>query len=154
MSTALHSFLSRVTPRSSQDLIEAFLRLPEDKRNWSPMGEARTALDQVAEVAILNGSTADLLRTRQFDGEKAMETFMEAKAALVNQGWDAVRSLLESNTEKFVGAINEVSEADMGVEIQMPWGPMTLEQIMSYPFWNACYHEGQINYIATMIGAF
>jgi hypothetical protein len=28
---------------------------------------------------------------------------------------------------------------------------MTLEQIMSYPYWNMCYHEGQVNYIAAML---
>jgi hypothetical protein len=34
----------------------------------------------------------------------------------------------------------------------MPWGPMTVSQILGYPFWNMCYHEGQINYIASMLG--
>ncbi len=29
---------------------------------------------------------------------------------------------------------------------------MTVAQIASYPYWNMCYHEGQINYIASMLG--
>lgn len=154
MSTPLHLFLARVTAKSAEDLAEAFLRLPEDKRNWSPMGDARTALDQVAEVAILNGNTADLLKGRQFGGGDFMPAYMEAKAKLVAEGWEAVKQLLETNSAKAVAAIEGVPADDLQSSVEMPWGPMTVEQIMSYPYWNACYHEGQINYIATMLGCF
>jgi len=37
------------------------------------------------------------------------------------------------------------------VEVQMPWGMMTLAQIISYPYWDMSYHEGQINYLASML---
>ena len=29
---------------------------------------------------------------------------------------------------------------------------MTLAQVIAYPHWNMSYHEGQINYIASMLG--
>jgi hypothetical protein len=152
MSNSLQNFLARATQRAANDLSEAFLRLPEDKRNWVPEGQARTAIDQVAEVAILNGSTAELIQSRKWDDKAGMDEFFKAKAALVDAGWDKVKSTLDVNTPRAVAAIQALPESDLGVEVQMPWGPMTLEQIISYPYWNACYHEGQINYIASMLG--
>jgi hypothetical protein len=29
---------------------------------------------------------------------------------------------------------------------------MTLANIIAYPYWNMSYHEGQVNYIASMLG--
>ena len=40
----------------------------------------------------------------------------------------------------------------MGVEIPMPWGPMTIGRMITYPQWNMTYHEGQINYLASLLG--
>jgi hypothetical protein len=53
---------------------------------------------------------------------------------------------------KVVETIGKTHDSDLGIEIEMPCGAMTLEQIVSYPYWNMCYHEGQINYIASMLG--
>ena len=114
------------------------------------MGEARTALDQVAECAILNGSTADLIRSRTWNTSFDFEQFLRAKAELAGD-WVALQSLLHENTAKAVAAIREVPAEDLQVEVQMPWGPMTLAEITSYPYWNMSYHEGQINYIASML---
>jgi hypothetical protein len=51
-----------------------------------------------------------------------------------------------------VEAIRNLTDEDMRSELQMPWGPMSLEQIAAYPYWNAKYHEGQINFIASILG--
>src|SRR5689334_16161316 len=141
MANTLCDYLARVVPKSAEDLTAAFLRLPEDKRTWSPMGDARTALDQVAECALLNGSTATLIEDRTWDPDWAMDKYVQEKDDLVAKGWDAVKALLDENTPKAAAAIRSVPESDLGVEVTMPWGPMKLEQIVSYPFWNMCYHE-------------
>ena len=45
MSNTLQEFLATATQKAADDLDAAFLRLPEEKRAWSPDGKARTALD-------------------------------------------------------------------------------------------------------------
>lgn len=146
----LQHFLARAIPKATEDLLTALNLLPEDKRNWSPMGDARTALDMVAEIAILNGSTADMIRDRAF-GDMDMEGYMKEKAELAGD-WPRLQKTLEENTARVIKAIEELPDSDLAAEITMPWGNMTLEQISSYPYWNTCYHEGQINYIASMLG--
>lgn len=152
MSNPFTAFMARAIAKASDDLVAAFERIPEDKRAWSPMGDARTALDQVAECAMLNGSTADLMRSRTWPEDFDMSQYFEAKAKVVAMGWPAIQQMLKENTAKAIAAVNELNAEDLGQAINMPWGPMTVEQIASYPYWNMCYHEGQINYIASMLG--
>ncbi|MBV9852506.1 MAG: DinB family protein [Armatimonadetes bacterium] len=151
MSNTPQQLLARATRKAADDLVAALQRLPEDKRNWSPMGNARTALDQIAECALLNGRAADLIQTHTWSSDNNMDAFLRAKAELA-QDADAAQSLLEQNTAKVIAAIEAVPDADLGVEVQTPFRPMTLAQIIAYPYWNMTYHEGQINYIASMLG--
>jgi hypothetical protein len=149
MSGTLQSYLATATPKAATDLEAALMRLPEEKRNWKAEGKARTALDMVAEVAILNGETANIIVNRAFDKDYDMAGFQKAKDNL-GQDLDALLKTLHENTAKVVAEIEKLSDDDLNISINMPWGPMTLAQVASYPFWNACYHEGQINFIASM----
>ncbi len=147
----LQAFFAKATPKAASDLEAALLRLPADKRDWSSTPEARTALDMVAECALLNGTTADLLQTRVFPANYDMAAFMSAKAEL-RQDWNALKSLLQASVAKVVAATRAVPDDALETEIALPWGPMTLAQIIAYPYWNMAYHEGQINYIASTLG--
>ncbi|MBA2637161.1 MAG: hypothetical protein H0U79_02875 [Solirubrobacterales bacterium] len=146
----MQEFLGRATQKASADLEASLLRLPENKRDWSPMGGARTALDMVAECAIINGSTVDLIQTRVFPADFDMAAFHQARAELSRAG-DVLMSLLHENAAKVAAVIEGVDENDLNAEVSMPWGPMTLAQVMAYPYWNMSYHEGQINYIASLL---
>lgn len=66
MPNTLQEYLARVTQKTAADIEAALLKLPEERRNWSPGGEARTAADMVAECAILNGTTADAIINRAY----------------------------------------------------------------------------------------
>lgn len=151
MPDTLQEFLAKATQKAAADLETALLRLPEDKRDWSAMDKARSAHDMVAECAILNGITADVIQNHRFPEDFDMAEYAQAKAALA-QDWNAMQALLHENTAKIVAAIRAAPDADLSVEVQMPWGPMTLAQIITYPHWNMSYHEGQINFIASMLG--
>jgi uncharacterized damage-inducible protein DinB len=151
MPTTMQQFLATATQKAAADLETAFLRIPEDKRSWSPMGQARTALNQMAECALLNGGTAELIQTRVFPADFDMAAFGKSLEELA-QDWSAVQAMLHANTPKVAAAIQAVDDADLEITIQMPWGPMTLGQIIAYPYWNMSYHEAQINYIASMLG--
>ena len=151
MSNSLHNFLAKATAKAAADLEAAFLRLPEDKRDWSAGGTARTALDMIAECAILNGSAAGLLVSRVFPPNFDFAAFALAKTELA-QDKDGLLPLLHANANKAIEVIRTVPVADLDIEIAMPWGPITVAECMSYPYWNMAYHEGQINFIASILG--
>ena len=151
MPTTVQDFLADATLKASKDLTTAFLRLPEDKRDWSPDGKARTALDQYAECALLCGYTAETIATRQV-AAGSMENFPREKTELKAQDWEQIHALFQANAAKVVSAIRAVTEEGMGAEVSTPWRPMTVGQIVAYPQWNLTYHEGQINYVASLLG--
>lgn len=151
MPNTLQEFMGAAIPKAAADLEAALLRLPEDKRNWQTTETARSAMDQVAECAILNGIVAELLGSRKWPEDYDFGAFQRRKAELC-QDWPGLKALLDENTARIAAAVRAVPEADLAVEVGMPWGPMSLAQIIAYPYWNLAYHEGQINYIASMLG--
>ena len=150
MPLTLQEFFATATQKAAADLKDALLRLPDDKHNYSPDETSRSALDQVAECAIINGYTADLITTRQWK-QDAMTQFIQDKTALM-QDEDKVMSLLEENAQKLMAVIRAVPDDALSVEIQLPWQTMTLAEVIAYPYWNMSYHQGQINYIASLLG--
>ena len=151
MSHSLQEFLATSTIKAAADLETAFLRLPEEKRNWKPAETSRTAINQVAECAIMNIGTIDIIQTKQFPANFNMEQYQQQIDSLTAD-WPTLQRMLHENAAKVVEVIRTVPDDDLGIQIDMPWGPMTLSQVVSYPYWNMTYHEGQINYLASMLG--
>jgi hypothetical protein len=150
MSGTFQQFMASAVPAGAKDLITALERLPEDKRGWKAEGKARTALDMVAECATLNGLTADMIISKQFP-EFDYAGFQQAKDDL-GADLNALKALLEANSAKVAGIIQNVPDEDLKIVVELPWGPSPLSEVMAYPYWNMKYHEGQINFIASMLG--
>lgn len=147
----IQTLLAEGARRAATELETALMQLPADKRNWSAGGAARSAIDMVAEVALLNGDTADMILTKtglaNFDADE-----LNRRKAALDDDWPALKALLDENTARVAEAINASSDEDLTFEFAMPWGAMTMTQIIEYPYWNAKYHEGQINFIASILG--
>ena len=149
MASTLQTFLVKAIEEAAKELEEAYLRIPEDKRNWSPMGDARTAGDLVAECAILN-DIENMVRTRKFP-DVDFEAYGRAKTELAKD-WGVLQSKLHENTAKAIATIRNVPDEDLAIEFPSPWGPLSIQQTIAYPYWNMSYHLGQINYLASMLG--
>ena len=147
----VQDFLAESTLKAAQELEAALLQLPEEKRNWSAGGTARTAAHMAAEVALLNGDTADMIASRNglvnFDVDA-----LNRRIAPLCEDWPALQAMLHTNSARVAQAMREVPDEDLKLEISMPWGPMAMSEIMAYPYWNASYHTGQINFIASILG--
>ena len=151
MPITVQDFVADATLKASKDLTTAFLRIPEDKRDWSPDGKARTALDQYAECALLCGDTAETIQSGLMAASQ-LENFFHAKDELKAQDWERIHALLGGNAAKAADVIRAVTEEGLNVVITTPWRPMTVAQMITYPHWNMTYHEGQINYVASLLG--
>ena len=151
MANTVQSLLAGSVKTASDEVLAALLRLPEDKRNWSPGGIARTALDMVAECAINNRYTADLIQTRKWAIDD-MEAYNREKAEIAASGLESVTNLLKENTIYLVDVIERVKNEDLDEVVVIPYGTGPLSDIMTYPYWNMKYHEGQLNYIDSILG--
>lgn len=149
MPGTLQQFLGNAIREQAKNLETAVNRLPEDKRDWSPMGDARSAMNMVAECAMLCDPTK-IVTTRSF-GDFDFVAYQKQRDELATNpavAW----STLWPNVEAGIKTIQSVPDSDLDIEVTMPFGTFTIAQIISYPYWNMSYHEGQINYIASMLG--
>jgi uncharacterized damage-inducible protein DinB len=151
MPGTLQTFLADATRKAADELTAALARIPEDKRDWTPGGAARSALDVFAECALLNGSTAEAIRARAMLPD-AMARHEAEKAAAVAQGEAHLHELLARNTRAVIDTILETPDDALGAEIATPWRPMTVTDFVGYPYWNMTYHMAQINYLASILG--
>lgn len=151
MPDSVQNFLAAQAIKAAADLETALLRLPSDKRAWSAGGTARGALDMVAELAILNGTTAEAIEARAFPADFDFPAYTRDKDELSGD-WGRLQPMLHANAARVARAIQAIGDEELSVEVQTPFGPMTLTQLASYPYWNAIYHEGQINFIASILG--
>lgn len=133
---------------SAESLAKVTTELGE-KASWSPMDKGRSALNQVAECALMTGACIGIIQAKAvpaFD----WEAFGKAQAELASNAEAALASLA-TNTEGFVAALEGLSEEEAGVEVTMPWGEVyTLAGLADVIYWNNTYHVGQINYIQTL----
>lgn len=72
MSNSMQDFLADATAKAASNLEAALLRVPADKRLWAPVETSRSALDIVAECAILNASSAQIIMLRKWDEDFPM----------------------------------------------------------------------------------
>ena len=155
MPNTLQDFLADAAEKASASLVTAFLSLPADRRAWEPTDTARSALDQVVECALLNGTSADLIVTRRPNDDYPYHRLhAEAQA----RGWEYVRALLAENTQRVAAVIRDVPDDALDAEVALPWNlayhweRQTLTQVLAFPYWNMMYHQAQINYIASLLG--
>ncbi|MCC6729932.1 MAG: hypothetical protein IT208_11405 [Chthonomonadales bacterium] len=151
MSSSLQEFMAAGAIKAAADLETALNRIPDDKRGWSPAAGARSALDQLAECALLGGQIARLVHARAWPADYDPDVYERDQGRLADDE-TAARSMLHSGAAEAAEAIRAVPDADLAIQVELPWGPMALAQIIAYPYWNTTYHEGQINYIASILG--
>lgn len=144
-------WLADATQKAYDELVVAFLRLPEDKRDWKPCDKARSAIDQIAECAIRNGYSAELIQARQWPNVTS-DDYSKQKAEALAGEWESLNALFQENTHKAISAIGTVPAEALLQEIELPWTTQALQEAMAFPYWNMTYHQGQINYIASMLG--
>ena len=121
-----------------------------DQASWSPLDKGRTAIDQVAECALINGMIADILIKRA-DPVADWEAYGKAKAALDTA--DKAVAVLNETLGQLEAAYAALPTELEEHQITMPWGQQyKLIDLPSISLWNNTYHEGQINYIATLGG--
>ncbi len=149
----IQEYAAAAIEKSAGDLVGAALALPEDKRDWQPLGKGRSALSQLAECATMNTLAARIVAAGAYQ-ESLMAEWGELLPTLDTP--EKAVSQMREGAAALTSAVREAPEADLGNEITLPWATVTLAQFFLIPFflmplWNMSYHEGQINYIGTLL---
>jgi len=145
-----YEFLSSQTTRQIDKLFAAARALPEERLNWKPSENSRSAVDMLQEVATALGRFADAWNRRkiEWDQEKFM-SWQQERAKLTSL--DELEARTRQETEDFLQTIKSIDASQWTEAVEMPFpGEFTVADVLSYHLWNMSYHEGQIYYIGTL----
>ena len=120
--------------------------IPAEKSAFCPMGCAKTVRDILAEIARANVGIAAAFVGAVPDPEFADRV---AQASTVEE----LGALVLESAQVVADTIDSLDEADLEKDAKMPWGAIfPLWQAIFLPTSHMTYHDGQINYIQTLLG--
>ncbi len=148
-------FIANSARYMAQTITRSTPFVPADKRNWSPMGAARTTVDMVQECCEALEMFTNFMKTGQpprFD-----KATMAARAEALKKSPPKLEDLfprLQKATEEYAETIEKLPDDKLFQMVSSPFGgqQMPLIQLVGMPTFNMVYHWGQINYIQTMLG--
>ena len=150
---------ARMTREALAALFRAARHLPEDKREWTPMGEARSVQTLLYECAL---TTPFYIAAAQ-GWMKEFATLLpdEATQELWRQrseaAWtlEGAESVARETFDELCQALEAVPDARLANIQPHPMDPsrqVTTADLLFLAYWNLVYHTGQINYLQTMLG--
>ena len=122
-----------------------------DQISWCPLKKGRSALNQLAECAGFANLTAIILQTQQ------MPTLDMAEVRRQRAELDTAEkafAALDSGMEKMAIAIESFPGSKWEETVILPFGAGIEKSFAELPlmvYWNAVYHEGQINLLQQMV---
>jgi uncharacterized damage-inducible protein DinB len=128
---------------------------PTDKRNWSPMGAARTTTDVMQECAEALEMAIKLMKTGQWPSADPKARAARAEALKKNPPkFEDLQARLQKVVEEYAQAIEKFPAERWMEMVPSPFSgqQMPLGSLLGLPVFNMVYHWGQINYIQTMLG--
>ena len=118
---------------------------------WKPLDKGRSGLDQVLECA------GFAFLTKQIFEAQAMIPIDFAQLEAMKAEYDTPEKalgLLDQTFEELANAIEAFPDAKMGEKLVLPFmnnAERSFTEIAMMTHWNTVYHEGQINYIETLM---
>jgi uncharacterized damage-inducible protein DinB len=150
--TALE-LLADMTRRQLDSFFEAVRAIPADKLDWQPSPGSRSALDQVQEVATVFAGIPKAVTERKLEFTPEAFAQMVADRKKVTDLAE-LEKMTREGTEKLIEFILSVPASELQDTVAMPWpGDYRVASLLGYHNWNMAYHEGQINYIGTLLAA-
>jgi hypothetical protein len=147
--------LVKSTQKALDDICRAANAVPEDKASWKPMGEARSVLNQMQEIATAASWFLPIIRDRKVPD---FDEHARREAIRLRRGFDTIEKCVEGareSTSELCQAIARFPDSALEDEMTLPFGggvTMTMADILAMHQWNIVYHLGQINQIQLMLG--
>jgi uncharacterized damage-inducible protein DinB len=148
-----NELLIHLTRSQITETFAAARQLPPDRLNWQPAPGARSALDQLQELATaldFNWS-AYSERKVEWSQEKA-ERWKAHREQFTDI--DELERMAVAGTERLAAFLATFDPADYTAPVSFPIpGEFNLADCLAYHYWNATYHHGQIVYIESLLGS-
>jgi len=132
------------TQEAHRHLLTGLKYIADDKLDWVPMGSAKTPRQIALECATAYKLTGQLIR-----GEMP-EWAPPDPAAYPTR--ESVVAALDAALADLFSTLDALTSEQLAEKRQAPWGETTVGETIWMAFWHSVYHDGQLNYIQTLLG--
>jgi hypothetical protein len=127
-------------------------QLREDKLNWKPNPESKSALEVTGEVLGVMRMMLGLMSTGSFERPAGAEDTPGGPIRYANPSGlqEAQRQLLETG-EAFAAAL-EKAGPELERSVETPFGTMLGSRVVLWGMIDLVHHHGQISYLQSLLG--
>ncbi len=157
--TTIQQQASRMTQEALKSLFSAARHMPEDKRDWTVMGEARSVHALLHECALTTPFYAAAARGRMREFATlvpdAETQALWRKRSEASRGLEGMEAVARETFAELCQALEAVPDARLSEVQPHPMDSdrqVTTADLLFLAYWNLVYHTGQINYIQTLLG--
>src|SRR5579885_1540966 len=144
----------RLTQRALDDVCRAAQAIPEEKQDWVPMGEARSVLNQMQELAVAATWFLDIIQDLRITREPERDIDEMMNRARCIKTVDECIESARATTSDLCRAIVAFPDEAFELEVTLPFGEgqtASMADMLYMHAWNLTYHLGQINQIQLML---
>ena len=132
------------TKEAHRHLLTGLRYIPDDKLDWVPMGPAKSPRRIALECAAAYKLFAQMVRGEPLDWGQPDPSAYPTRESVV--------AALDAGLADFEAALQALSAEQLAEKRRVPWGEMAVGEIIWLAFWHNVYHDGQLNYIQTLLG--
>ena len=145
-------FLNLLTERRVKSLFEVARTIPADRLAWEPAPGARSALNILQEVSTAVDAFWQIYTDRRMDwSPESYSEWLNRRESLTDI--DDLETACLASTARLAEFTLTVPTEELLDNVELPFpGDHDVAEILSYHYWNVSYHEGQLNYIVSLIG--
>lgn len=147
-----------MTQEALASLFLAARHVPEDKRDWTAMGEARSVHALLYECTLTTPFYAAAAQGKMLefaalvpDAETRELWRGRSEASIDLEGMEAVAQETFAELCQTLEAILDERLSEVQPHPMNPNKQVTTADLLFLAYWNLVYHTGQINYIQTML---
>jgi len=133
--------VARLAEWAGPDLAYNLDFIPEDRLNWKPAPESKSALECAAEAAFLMKSMIPVLAGAAWTRS---EHAPPSKAE--------VQETLRTAAKDYAAGLRAIPVERLGEVVSMPFGDMPLGQLAGFAVVDVIHHRGQVCYLQTLLG--
>jgi hypothetical protein len=127
---------------AGKDFVFNLEAIPEDKLDWKPSPETKSALQLAGEVATVASSTIPVLQ-----GSGWTPVPLPVPATL-----SEARELVLKSVEEFAAAMEATDPASLQRVLELPFGKFLAARFVLFPLIDLIHHRGQLAYIQSLLG--
>jgi len=138
--------------KALRSVCDSFLKylkaLPKSAFSQSFGGKARLLTDIVYEVILVDDHIGMVIRNDEpFAWPEG--TWIKAPEDFV--GKDHIVAAFERSSAQILATADSLSAADLQTTVKTEWGERTREERIRFMAWHVAYHDGQLNFIQTLL---